>query len=167
MKKFLKRLFLISFAFFMISHFTTKYINHTHLYHGLMRAFASLPLEFWEGRGDIKMQIYAASQEEVVELLKAIPKDPKILPINILPTLHGVGKPPAYVFLRLKNSSTWSYGDIKCYCSGFPYPLVTFILLSSHTPYYHDIIFPYPTPIDGQEEKNYTIKTRWKSFWGR
>lgn len=167
MKKFLKNFFWLSFAFFLISHFTTKYINHTYLHHGLWRAFASLPVEFWDGRDNVKMQIYAASEEEVVKILKENPRDPKFLPIHNSTVLQGNVRPPAYVILRFKNSRSWSkWGDVKCYCSGFPYPITNFIVAPSRSAHYHDIIFPYPASLDDRIEENYTIKARWKNFWG-
>jgi len=168
MISFVRRLFIFSLLFYLVSTFYTRW-NNSGLYCLRDKLIYSLPWDAFpgdfEGKNDVKIQLGVLSKTQVTELLKKNPESFEgcyqgmaLHPSNI----HTSNK--EYFILRYKNTYrriTW--GDLKCYFSCFPYPLLEHMCGPASMTEYYNIILPYPAQ---EESKPCTVSVKWKNIWG-
>lgn len=121
------------------------------------------PLNYLEGKDKVLIQIGVLSTSEVAELFKT---NPDQFPNCYARTTLKVDSVPAkdYVVLRFKNIGMPHWGNIKCYFSCFPYPIVQYISLPSQMTSYYNILLPYPQCLGKDSNKSSSVSVRWKHF---
>jgi len=168
MIRFVRRLFIFSLLFYFVSTFYTRW-NNSGLYCLRDKLIYSLPWDAFPGdleqKSRMKIQLGVLSKNQVAELFKKNPNDfegcyqgSTLTPDNMQAPIKD------YFIVRYKNTyHRVIWGDIKCYFSCFPYPLLDHLYGPAKMTEYYNIVLPYPAQ---EESKPCTISIKWKNMWG-
>jgi hypothetical protein len=174
MTRFLRNAFIFSLFFYLVSTACTRlqdFGGYLSLFYKQIYSipFDAFPLKYLqiEGKERISIQIGTLSASEIAELLKTNPDQfPNCHEGITLKPIHSLTSKRDYVVLRFKDHSGAHWGDIKCYFSCFPYPLVQFVSLPYQMTAYYNVILPYSEFLEKNPQNPCAITLRWKNFWG-
>ena len=124
----------------------------------------AFPLQYLGWRMFISTQIGVLSESEVLNLLRTNPDTvPYLQDGTILKHIDVPISDRDYVVLRFKNDSRYS-GDVKIYCSCFPYAITEFAYLSYGNNVYSNIVLPYPQFLEQDLAHSSKVYWRWKNY---
>ncbi len=156
MNQYLKRLFIFSLIFYFCVTMYTRFVDSAYS-DFWSRLFFSPPLDFLEGKDNVDVQVCTLSASQVAQFLRTNPDHCTRSSEDCFSQ--------DYVVIRLKHDTT-VFGDIKCYFSCFPFPLVSHVYLSGAAENYLNLIYPFPAVTENEDSKKCDILMRWNNYGG-